>query len=203
VKGVRQHILNILKERGQATVVELANGLDLAPVSVRHHLDILRRQGVIRAEGVERRKTRGRPRHIYVLTQEANSYFPDNYEELAGALLREMKENLPAEQISAFFHRLVSEYTRDLPIKQAQSTEDRLDLATSFLSQKGYLARWEHGDAGAYVLHVSNCPFAGLSVAHPELCDMDMLLVSRLTMSTPRRIAHSANGDHCCTYVLG
>lgn len=203
MRGVRQHILNILKERGQATVVELAEGLDLAPVSVRHHLDILRRQGVIRAEGVERRKTRGRPRHIYTLTQEANSFFPDNYEELAGALLREMKENLSAEQISAFFHRLVSAYIRDLPIKQAESTEDRLDLAAGFLSQKGYLARWERGDDGAYLLHVSNCPFAGLSVAHPELCDMDLLLVSRLTMSTPRRTAHSANGDHCCTYVVG
>ncbi|MBC8449281.1 MAG: ArsR family transcriptional regulator, partial [Chloroflexi bacterium] len=59
MNDVRQHILNILKERGQATVADLAAALKRAPVSVRHHLDILQKQELIRMAGVQRRSSRG------------------------------------------------------------------------------------------------------------------------------------------------
>ncbi|MBM4432220.1 MAG: helix-turn-helix domain-containing protein, partial [Chloroflexi bacterium] len=100
-ENVRQRILNILKERGQATVADLATALDRAPVSLRHHLDILQKQELIRTAGVQRRNCRGRPRHIYVLTEAASRFFPHSYVTLADELLKEMKQRLPAEQVTA------------------------------------------------------------------------------------------------------
>ena len=51
---VRKHILDILKERSGATVAELAGCLEMAPVSVRHHLDILQGDNLIRIDRLAR-----------------------------------------------------------------------------------------------------------------------------------------------------
>ena len=69
--AVRKHILDILKEREGATVAELADALEMAAVSVRHHLDILQGDNLIKVARVERKGSVGRPQQIYVLTEEA------------------------------------------------------------------------------------------------------------------------------------
>ncbi|NTU63973.1 MAG: ArsR family transcriptional regulator, partial [Chloroflexi bacterium] len=63
MQATRQRILEILKERGAATVEELGSDLDLTPVTIRHHLDILRNEGLIQAPKVKRRDAPGRPQH--------------------------------------------------------------------------------------------------------------------------------------------
>ena len=183
-------------------MADLAGALKRAPVSVRHHLDILRKQGLIRTAGVQRRNIRGRPRHIYVLTEAARSFFPHNYHELAGELLNEIKQSLPEERVRAFFQRLATEAATGVSAEQPQNVEERLTAAAGFLSEKGYLARWERQDGGGYLLHMFNCPYDGLSAEHGELCEMDLLLVSKLLKLTPRQVAHAAAGDHCCTYLI-
>lgn len=202
MKEIRQRILNILKERGQTTLTDLARALNRPPVSVRHHLDILQEQGFVRKAGVQRRSTRGRPRHVYVLTEEAHLLFPHNYRELANELLRELKRSLPKEKVAAFFQRLAAEMATGVSSEPLRSLEERLTVATRFLSEKGYLARWERRDGGGYLLHVFNCPYDGLSAEHGELCQMDLLFVGRLLDLTPRRITHAAGGDYRCTYLI-
>jgi predicted ArsR family transcriptional regulator len=65
MQATRQRILEILKERNTATVEELAKDLGLTPVTIRHHLDILRSEGVSQAPQVKRRDTPGRPQHVW------------------------------------------------------------------------------------------------------------------------------------------
>ena len=202
MKDVRQHIMNILKERGRATVADLALALDRPAVSVRHHLDILMEQGMIRTGGVQRRRSRGRPRHIYVLTEKANGFFPHSYEELASELLKEMKHTLQPEQLEAFFQRLATDMATSFEVDGSQSMQERLAAAARFLSEKGYLARWERQDSGGYLLHLFNCPYEGLSAQNPELCTMDLMLVSRLMQTDPRRVANVGAGHHRCTYLF-
>jgi predicted ArsR family transcriptional regulator len=194
--------MHILKERGQATVADLAQELDRPAVSVRHHLGILVEQGVIRTRGVQRRKSRGRPRHIYVLTETAKDFFPNGYEGLALELLKELKHSLTSEQLDVFFHRLATETASKLQTDGSQTVEERLAAATQFLSERGYLARWEQQDGGGYLLHLFNCPYAGLSEQYRELCAMDSALISELLQITPRRVAHAVAGDHRCTYLI-
>jgi len=194
--------LNILKERGEATLADLASALNRAPVSVRHHLDILCRQGLVRKAGVRRRNARGRPQHIYVLTEAARSFFPHNYQELAGELLKEMKQSLPKERMMAFFKRLAAETATGVSFEPHWSLEERLTMAARFLSERGYLARWERQDEGGYLLHMFNCPYDGLSAEHGELCEMDSFLISKLLDLTPRRIMQAAAGHYHCTYLI-
>ncbi len=228
VHAVRQQILEILKESGSATVAELADGLAMVPISVRHHLDILQGDNLILVDRVRRRGSVGRPQQVYMLTQQAEEHFPENFAILAAGLVRQLKEHLPPQQVEASFCSLAKEMAGELPVAELArlSTPQRMDRVAAFLSQKGYLARWEKAEAsafdpskvvldplsngfssmenggGAYLLHTCNCPYAKVSSEHGELCLMDQVLVSELVGQSCRRIESLAKGGTSCTYLV-
>jgi predicted ArsR family transcriptional regulator len=207
VHTVRKHILQILKETEGATVSELAGHLDMAPVSVRHHLDILQGDNLLCVDRVERKGCVGRPQQVYVLTAEAARYFPNNFAALAGNLARQLKQVLPPEQVRCAFqamaHEIASEI--DLTALEGQTMEARLTLITEFLNERGYLARWEEANSGSddgYLLHKCNCPYAGVSGQHRELCVMDQALIDELVGGSCVRTQSMVDNSHCCTYHI-
>jgi len=208
VHAVRKHILEILKETGGATVAELADRLEMAPVSVRHHLDILQGDGLICIGRVERTGSVGRPQQIYQLTEDAAEFFPKNFAILAAGMVRQIKQVLPADQVDAMFHSLADEMAgeADMASLEALPLDQRLDRVTAFLNERGYLARWEpcdDGDGAHFLLYKHNCPYAGVSGEHRELCLMDQMLIDRLVGVPCCRTTSVANNDRCCTYEIG
>ena len=79
MQSTRQEILEILKEERQATVEDLAQRLELTPMTIRHHLNVLQAQGLIEAAKVRRSQKVGRPRLVYTLTEAADDHFPQSY----------------------------------------------------------------------------------------------------------------------------
>ncbi len=206
--AVRRQILEILKETGGATVADLAERLEMAPVSVRHHLDILQGDNLICVARIERNGSVGRPQQTYALTDEAASFFPDNFASLAAGLVRQMKASLSPDQVTAAFHSMAYDIASEIDTEALQNLaiEDRLDRVTEFLNDRGYLARWEavgeHG-SGGYLLHKHNCPYAHVSGEHRELCIMDQLLVDELVGQHCCRTQSVAENSNCCTYQVG
>jgi predicted ArsR family transcriptional regulator len=202
--AVRKHILEILKEREGATVAELAESLHMAPVSVRHHLDILQGDNLISVDRLERKGNVGRPQQIYALTNDANEHFPDNFAALASGLVRQLKRVLPPEQVEAAFKSLAEDFAGKIqPTLADLSVEERLERVTSFLNERGYLARWEVDESdedGGFLLHKCNCPYAGVSDEHNELCLMDQALINELMGESCQRIQSMAKDARCCTY---
>lgn len=201
----------MLQESGGGTVAELAKGLEMAPVSVRHHLDILQGDALIRVDRV-RRGNVGRPRQVYVLTNEAHEHFPDNFAALADSLMRQMKAVMPPEDLSRALHVVAREMASDLDSDRSfhadeQMTmsllETRLDTVADFLCERGYLARWERDVDGNYLLHKHNCPYAGVSSEHDELCEMDQQLMNTLLDGCECARTQSIAGNAtCCTYRI-
>lgn len=204
--AVRKHILEILKESGGATVAELAERLDMAPVSVRHHLDILQGDNLIVVGRIERTGSVGRPQQIYQLTDDAGELFPNNFAVLATSMARQIKQILPPEQVNAVFQSLADEMIAEVDVAHlaALPLTERLDRVTDFLNDRGYLARWEacSDDDNAFVLYKHNCPYAGMSGEHRELCTMDQMLIDRLVGVHCDRTASVANNDRCCAYRI-
>jgi predicted ArsR family transcriptional regulator len=204
VHAVRKHILELLKERDGATVAELAECLSMAPVSVRHHLDILQGDNLISVDRLERKGNVGRPQQIYALTTVANEHFPDNFAALAAGLVRQLKLVLPPEQVEAAFKALAHDFASKVqPTLTELAVEDRLERVTNFLNERGYLARWETDETaadGSFLLHKSNCPYAGVSDEHSELCVMDQALINELMGESCHRVESMAKDGRCCTY---
>ncbi len=78
-----------------------------------------------------------------------------------------------------------------------------MEQVTRFLNERGYLARWETNETaedGSFLLHKCNCPYAGVSDEHNELCLMDQALINELMGESCQRIQSMAKDGRCCTY---
>ncbi len=82
-----------------------------------------------------------------------------------------------------------------------ETLEQALDRAESFLNDNGYVAHWEQSPEG-YLLHTCNCPYEGSPSGNPELCEMDLELVSRLLGQTPERVGRLVEGFNSCAYLI-
>lgn len=201
MQSTRQLILNYLKERGEATVDELAKVLKLTTVTVRHHLDILRSEELVAEPIVQRRGSRGRPQYLFALTAKSAEYFPTNYQSLAGHLLAELKV---ADQrvANVIFEGVAQRLAAEAPsLRPHESVPARLNRAVTFLNERGYVAHWDKIDGG-YRLHTNNCPYATLSGEHSELCRMDAALMSQLVGAPVECTGRQAEGAAHCLYLV-
>ena len=198
---VRQAILEILKRKSHATVAELAEELEMAPVSVRHHLDLLIGDGLVSAPRVRRGAGAGRPKRVYALTPEAAAHFPNNYRQLADISLSALKQVLPDEEVlavmTAFAARTAAQAPEGLG---ALPLSQRIEAVAQFLSQRGYMADCECADEGVAVLQTCNCPYAQVASVHPELCYMDLHLISALMQLEPQQIDQIVGERGRCLY---
>ena len=202
MQATRKRILEILKERGQATVDELSEQLDLTSVTVRHHLDVLRSDGLIEPPVVRHRSSPGLPQYVYSLTSRAAEYFPRNFDELSNRLLDSMRSHLNERQINVIFEGVTRRFVDEAPVPvPGEPLEETLDRVTAFLDAHGYVARWERVPEG-YLIHTSNCPYEGSASGYPELCAMDLSLVAALLGRQPERVGRLVEGCGSCSYLV-
>ncbi len=203
MQKTRQKIVEYLREHEEATVDELSTALDdLTAVTVRHHLDVLRGEGLVSQPDVQHRDSPGRPKYVYCLTQKADSLFPRNLQSLTIHMLNELQDRLPEQEINVIFEGVADRMASGIaPGRPDETMEERLDRVAAHLSEHGYDATWDH-TAGGYVLTTSNCPYSGVVDAHEELCVLDLRYISRLLGTVPRRLDHVMDGGSNCSYFI-
>ena len=206
MQQTRRHILDILREYGEATVDDIVTelqkrrGKEITAVTVRHHLTRLQNDNLITSPQMRHRNTPGRPQHIYTLTEKAFGQTPTNYQYLADNLLQTLREHLPADGVNVILEGVASRMADDASIPVVPLRQ-RLNLVVEYLNRQGYHAHWEESDDG-YILHTSNCPYHALAENDQALCEMDIRLVSTLLGVVPRRLTHIMSGDAACTYAI-
>lgn len=202
MQKTRQRILEYLKTNGEATVEDLSATLDnLTPVTVRHHLDVMRSEGLLDAPEIRRRASPGRPCYIYRLSANARAHFPHNLQTLTSLLVTEIKSRLDEKQVNVIFEG-VADRMSDLlePPQPGETMEQRLTRVAEHLTEHGYMASWETRPEGL-VLHTRNCPY-GVADTHPEVCMLDLRYVTTLLGVVPRRIGYMVDGDSSCSYLI-
>lgn len=89
LQSTKSRILAVLKRRGRCSVDEIAAHVDLAPMTVRHHLANLERDDLVAC--VEERQRTGRPHYVYSLSPQGESGFRRHDNHLAEQLLLEVR----------------------------------------------------------------------------------------------------------------
>jgi predicted ArsR family transcriptional regulator len=202
MQSTRQEILEILKEDREATVEDLATRLELTPMTIRHHLNVLQAQNLVAATTLRRSQKVGRPRLVYSLTDEADDLFPQSYGELARHLVSEIKETMGPDETEAIFRRIANRIADEAPpAYKGQSFENRLEQVSDFLEDLGFLFRWEKTDEG-YILTNVNCPYRLVTREHPEICMMDTVLLGRLLGVEPQVMSSLRQGESACTCLV-
>ncbi|MBU0704316.1 MAG: ArsR family transcriptional regulator [Chloroflexi bacterium] len=195
--------MRIIKERQQATVDELSRELGLTPVTVRHHLEILRGEVLVAPPLLRRRKSPGRPKYVYTLTEKASTLFPKRYDHLASLILGEVRSLLSSpEEVEQMMERIGERIASQAVPSGADGFEAHLVAAVEFLNERGYLARWEPRDDGEYLLHIANCPYERVAGQDREICTIDLAMLTRLLGVSPQRVSWAAEGDSWCAYSI-
>jgi predicted ArsR family transcriptional regulator len=202
MQATRERILNILKEEGQATVKELSETLDLTTVTIRHHLDTLRRENFVAPPEVRHRKAPGRPQHVYSLTHEADDFFPKRYERLIDLMFEEIHSRLSEEEVKGMMEGIGQRMVSGVTVPDQAGFEERVAIAVEFMDERGYMAHWEKAADGDYLVHIANCPYEGVARLHSEVCHIDRTLLTEVLGPTLGEISRKSGAARHCTYVL-
>jgi len=200
MKSTRDRILQSLLRKPRSTINDLADSVGINPISVRHHLTNLQMEGLV--EGQEERHGVGRPRLVYILTDEGMERFPTRYMRLTTRLLSQMKETMPGPVVAQLFSQLAEdlagEYASDM---KDLSMEERLDFVKDMLAREGFTVEWEKKD-DQYHIHEISCPYYQIGIAHPEVCTVDQTLISRMLALPANKVQCILDGGTHCTYVV-
>ena len=200
MKSTRDKILQTLLQNPRSTIVTLAEAVGINPISVRHHLTNLQMEGLV--EGLEERHGVGRPRLVYVLTDEGMERFPTRYMQLTTRLLSQMKDTMPGPVVANLFNQmaedLVSKYASDV---QSLNMEERLNLVKEILAHEGFNVNWEK-KGEQYQINEISCPYYQIGVAHPEVCTVDQTLISKMLALPVNKVQCILSGATHCTYVI-
>jgi len=186
----RQKVLTYLTKNRTASAREISRALKMSAATVRHHLRVLVSDGRLEMEAVRGRDGRGRPEKVYTVPRAA---LGDNLSELAEAIWTEAGSKLKMEAVAK---RLAGESDFS-----SQPIAKRLSLVIEKLNQMNYHAKWEAGAAGPRITF-GHCPYAAILVKHPELCEMDAALLSRLMARPAVNESRSETQKNICPFVF-
>ncbi len=196
----RDIVLHSIKALSQATVEQLAGAASVSPVTVRHHLNSLQADGLIRVDTVRRKV--GRPYYVYHLSEAGLELFPKKYYSLSSRLLDELKERFPAEVVSELFQGVVERIIEERSGEFEQLPfEARLDYLVALLAQEGFLARWERIEGGYRVVEYS-CPYLSMGHLHAEICTLDTTLIQTVMRTVVQQHSCMLKGDTSCQFTF-
>lgn len=200
--STRQKVLHTLLKNHRCTIIELAEAVDINPISVRHHIAKLQADGLVASE--EERHGVGRPRQVFYLTEAGLEAFPTRYLRLTIRLLEQLKENLPKTMVDQLFSQmaadLVNDYAQTADL-DGLSIEQRLELVNELLGAEGFDLEWEKKENHYYIREI-NCPYLHVGQTHPEICVIDQTLISTVLNLPTEKVKCILDGDHQCTYVV-
>lgn len=200
----QRSLLVEVKRRGEATLADVADAVDLATETVREHLNALTARRLVERAG-RRRDGPGRPRIVYALSDRGEALFPQREGILLGELASHLVESGREDVLEEFFERRIGEQTPDAAERlEGLEGPDRVREVARILSDRGFMAEVEEADSdgGALLLKLCHCPLRELVSASRLPCRAESEFVEELLGEGLARESWMPDGDHSCTYRI-
>lgn len=191
---------HLLRNKGGATVDELAAALGVTRTAVRQHLASLMHDALV-APGAER-ASGGRPLRLYVLTEEGREVFPRRYSWFARLLVEAITQEHGAVGLRTRLGRIAAAVVAQLPRRSAPGASRRAKVETlsGLLDELGYDARMVRDVGGAPTIEADNCVFHELAQRNPAICHFDLALLTSYSGSRVELHECMAKGGHVCRF---
>ncbi|NJR50289.1 MAG: iron-sulfur cluster biosynthesis transcriptional regulator SufR [Leptolyngbyaceae cyanobacterium CSU_1_3] len=202
----KQDILNFLLKQGQATAQELAEQLQVSPQAIRRHLKDLETEALILHQTIQ--VGMGRPNHVYELSREGRSQFPDRYDDFAVSLLDTLAETVGRDQVSAIlrkqWERKGLEYRERLG---KGSLEERVAGLVELRRAEGYMAECHTVESdesnSQFILTEYNCAISHIAESFPSVCGHELEMFELALQDCQVDRTHwLVKGEHRCGYLI-
>jgi predicted ArsR family transcriptional regulator len=206
LEGTRLKLLAIIRERGSATVDQLAQGTDLSTATIRRHLDILQRDHLVSYQLSH--KPQGRPEYLYSLTEEGHESGYRDYQKLLtllittikGLSISELADKDGNELIALLMSHISRRISGSSSYNESLSEEGRVAELQQLLTDGGYEPQIERNNEYIEV-RLCNCPFRAAALCEGSICLSDKYLIANVLGVQPVRQSSIRSGDPCCSYV--
>lgn len=210
----KDRILYLLKMQGSSSAAELAEQLQVSPMAIRQHLQILQAEGWVSYE--EQRRPLGRPVKRWHLTEQSADFFPNTHAELMVDFLNSFEATFGEEALEKVLgertNRQVETYGKELATKVAcdrtDSLQTCLDRQVQYLAQlrtrEGYMAEAIAQPDGSWLFVENHCPIHDAAQTCRFLCRSELEVFR--TLFGPHiiieRVEHIIEGDRRCAYQI-
>ncbi|MCH8086765.1 MAG: ArsR family transcriptional regulator [Chloroflexi bacterium] len=201
MQRTRRQILDSIKLSGPMSVDQLGEILEVMPVTVRAHVNVLERDRLLK--GSEHRTGRaGRPSILYSLTDEAQDLFPKDYDGLASNILDNVRKLHGDRCVTQVIERIGEEMAQANADKfRARDMASKVEQASRVMNQNGSLATWEkQGDK--YILTAHNCPYLHVAEHSPGICGMETAFLRKALSAEVTLESSVINGAHDCKFFI-
>ncbi|MEF2278629.1 metalloregulator ArsR/SmtB family transcription factor [Deinococcus sp. YIM 134068] len=200
----KQRLLDLLKRHGTLTAQALASALSVSVPAARRHLLDLQEQGLIEAR-TERPGGRGRPQHVFLLTERGEAAFPKTYSTLCVDVLRHVETLFGEGAVMRVLDARSAELAEGLRAELPGELElaDRVRWFAARLSGVGFDAVVEPGPDGTWYLVERNCPNLTVARQYQELCVSELSMFLDVLGVPVVRETRIACGQGGCRYRIG
>jgi predicted ArsR family transcriptional regulator len=196
----RGKIVAELRRRRSASAADLAREFGLSPNAVRQQLVVLERDGLVLEKPVRRGPTK--PTLEFSLTSDADKLFPQAYDKMLDAVLREVRDQFGAPAVERIFDGLSRKAVERARQKiTAPEPEQRVAQLTQMLRENGVVAEYSLIDGG-FALHEHNCPYSGVVKEHPEMCQVIHQVIDETIGGEHVQTESLAHGGKECRFEM-
>jgi predicted ArsR family transcriptional regulator len=199
-QSTRGRIVAALRRRHSASAVDLASEFGLSANAVRQQLVYLERDGFVEERPVKRGPTK--PTLQYSLTAAADTLFPQRYDLLLNAVLREVRETGGEGAIRSIFagmgRRAATKYGAQM---KGKDTRGRVLELAEILRSNGVDAEVVETDGGVE-LREHNCPYARTVADHPEICRVIHTVLDETVATGAQQVESLATGGRACRFEI-
>lgn len=196
----RGKIVTELRRRGSASAADLAQLFGLSPNAVRQQLVVLERDGLVVEEPVRRGPTK--PTLEFSLTAEADKLFPQAYDKMLDAVLKEVRNQFGPPAVRQIFEGLAKRAAgRARERITAETKEERVAQLTELLRESGVVAEYSLIDGG-FAVHEHNCPYSETAKEHPEVCQVIHRVIDETIGGKHEQTESLARGGKECRFEL-
>jgi len=193
----RKRIIRLIREGRGITLGELGRRTGLSRSTLRQHLSIMTRDGLVEGQFVRQRT--GRPPLVYHLTPRAELAPPQTYAAFLRALFAGMADR---EHIDGVFRQMAAQLAAQHPeIRRLPDVAARLEAARRVFFPDAESTAAERTDEG-YQFSLYTCPLASVSMEFKDLCCMARGVLEQMIGTEVGQTEWIVRGDPRCTFEV-
>lgn len=207
-------LIELLRVESTLGIGQMADAIGVTATAVRQRLDRLMRAGLVCRETVSPRggsTARGRPAHVYSLTEKGRRTSGDNFRDLSLVLWREIRNVRDPAVRQGLMARVGSAMAGMYSERIAGDTAtERLESLATILRERRLscdvhvvAAADDSAGVGLPVLTAYSCPFPELAEQDRGICAAERLMIQELA-GTPVQLSECRlDGASCCKFTAG
>ncbi len=194
-------LLDLIRRGGPLTVGDMAVSLGVTATAIRNRLTRLLGAGLIVRQAEH--QDRGRPKHTYRVSIEAQKRLGQNYTDLALVLWDEMMSTVADRKLRRLLFTRVTDRLAEMYRSQVSGDEweGRLVQLSNLLHDRGVEAEVarESGEA-IPILRQHSCPYYELAEADRAICALERKMFEKVLGRSLRLSQCRLDGDRFCDF---